>query len=102
MIRRPPRSTLLPYTTLFRSGALIAFPLSALATQEAAVVSTSRGERLLQAIPYHGSRLIINVFRSVPDILWALVFVVAVGLGPRSEAHTSELQSRQYIVCRLL
>src|SRR3712207_9435738 len=82
MIRRPPRSTLLPYTTLFRSGALIAFPLSALATQEAAVVSTSRGERLLQAIPYHGSRLIINVFRSVPDILWALVFVVAVGLGP--------------------
>jgi phosphonate transport system permease protein len=63
-------------------GAAAAFPLSALATQELAVVSTSRGERLLRAIPYHAARLVINVFRSVPDILWALVFVVAVGLGP--------------------
>ncbi len=63
-------------------GAAAAFPLSALATQEPAVVSTSRGERLLRAIPYHAARLVINVFRSVPDILWALVFVVAVGLGP--------------------
>jgi phosphonate transport system permease protein len=63
-------------------GAAIAFPLSALATQEPAAVSTSRGERVLRAVPYHASRLVINVFRSVPDILWALVFVVAVGLGP--------------------
>jgi phosphonate transport system permease protein len=63
-------------------GAAAAFPLSALASQEPAIVSTSRGERLLRAIPYHAARLVINVFRSVPDILWALVFVVAVGLGP--------------------
>jgi phosphonate transport system permease protein len=63
-------------------GSAVAFPLSALATQEPAIVSTSRGERLLRAIPYHAARLVINVFRSVPDILWALVFVVAVGLGP--------------------
>ena len=63
-------------------GAAAAFPLSALATQEPSTVGASRGERLLRAIPYHAARLTINVFRSVPDILWALVFVVAVGLGP--------------------
>ncbi len=63
-------------------GAVLAFPLAALATQEPPTVGASRGERLLRAIPYHLSRFVINVFRSVPDILWALVFVVAVGLGP--------------------
>ena len=63
-------------------GAAVAFPLSALGTQQVATVGASRGERLLRAIPYHLSRTLLNVFRSVPDILWALVFVVALGLGP--------------------
>ena len=63
-------------------GAVVAFPLSALGTQETAPVGASRGERLLRAVPYHLSRMLLNVFRSVPDILWALVFVVALGLGP--------------------
>jgi phosphonate transport system permease protein len=63
-------------------GAAAAFPLSALATQEPPTAGASRGERLLRALPYHAARLVINVLRSVPDILWALVFVVAVGLGP--------------------
>jgi phosphonate transport system permease protein len=63
-------------------GAAVAFPLSALGTQEIATVGASRGERLLRAVPYHLSRMLLNVFRSVPDILWALVFVVALGLGP--------------------
>jgi phosphonate transport system permease protein len=63
-------------------GALVAFPLAALGTQEASTVGASRGERILLAVPYHLSRLVLNVFRSVPDILWALVFVVALGLGP--------------------
>ena len=63
-------------------GAALAFPLSALGTQEIATVGASRGERLLRAVPYHLSRTLLNVFRSVPDILWALVFVVALGLGP--------------------
>jgi phosphonate transport system permease protein len=63
-------------------GAAVAFPLSALGTQEIATVGASRGERLLRAFPYHLSRFVLNVFRSVPDILWALVFVVALGLGP--------------------
>jgi phosphonate transport system permease protein len=63
-------------------GAAVAFPLSALGTREIATVGASRGERLLRAVPYHLSRFALNVFRSVPDILWALVFVVALGLGP--------------------
>ncbi len=63
-------------------GAVVAFPLSALGTQEISTVGASRGERLLLAVPYHLSRTLLNVFRSVPDILWALVFVVALGLGP--------------------
>jgi phosphonate transport system permease protein len=63
-------------------GAAVAFPLSVLGTQEIATVGASRGERLLRAVPYHLSRFALNVFRSVPDILWALVFVVALGLGP--------------------
>ena len=63
-------------------GALLACPLAALSTRGVSTVEASRGERLLRAVPYHLSRLILNVFRSVPDILWALVFVVALGLGP--------------------
>ncbi len=63
-------------------GAIAAFPLAVLGTGEAATVGASRGERFLRTIPYRISRLVLNVFRSVPDILWALIFVVAVGLGP--------------------
>ena len=63
-------------------GAVLAFPLAALATAESSTAGASRGERLLRLVPYHISRFILNVFRSVPDILWALVFVVALGLGP--------------------
>jgi phosphonate transport system permease protein len=63
-------------------GAVVAFPLAALGTREASAVGTSRVERLISAVPYHAARFVLNVFRSVPDILWALVFVVALGLGP--------------------
>jgi phosphonate transport system permease protein len=63
-------------------GAVVAFPLAALATAESSTTGASRGERLLRLVPYHVSRFVLNVFRSVPDILWALVFVVALGLGP--------------------
>src|SRR3712207_7250006 len=79
MIRRPPRSTLFPYTTLFRSirpqGASYHHNLGqALAAQN----------RLDAAVQAYGK-------------------AVALAPGdPRSEEHTSELQSRQYLVCRLL
>jgi len=63
-------------------GAVVAFPLAALGTREYSVVGASRARRLALAVPYHAARLLTNVFRSVPDILWALIFVVALGLGP--------------------
>src|SRR3712207_8973302 len=83
MIRRPPRSTLFPYTTLFRSRLVVGQPAVArlldAGEQEHAVV---RGE------PEGG--------REEQDRLGALQRTL------RSEEHTSELQSRQYLVCRLL
>src|SRR3712207_8381314 len=83
MIRRPPRSTLFPYTTLFRSAT--AAPLSELdplAAQSFPEPPTTK--------PAIATTLLRGVVRNLraPD--------------PRSEEHTSELQSRQYLVCRLL
>src|SRR3712207_8006167 len=83
MIRRPPRSTLFPYTTLFRSK-----PLS---REEA------QGwiERQLWRYEEHGHGFWLILDRRTGEP------VGQVGLL-RSEEHTSELQSRQYLVCRLL
>src|SRR3712207_8479040 len=81
MIRRPPRSTLFPYTTLFRSFGLL---------WEALL--------LLRASP--GS-LEASLPRQVPVPIALRDIAVPVG-SRRSEEHTSELQSRQYLVCRLL
>src|SRR3712207_6953361 len=79
MIRRPPRSTLFPYTTLFRSGrvdlaGLVLDPAEAHAQGGGLHFVVDRPERL--SVGFFGRR--------------------------RSEEHTSELQSRQYLVCRLL
>src|SRR3712207_8872879 len=88
MIRRPPRSTLFPYTTLFRSYVT---QLSVWAD----LTYRDRGVRAMALCPgfvrteFHQR---MDVGReSVPSWLWL-----------RSEEHTSELQSRQYLVCRLL
>src|SRR3712207_7368426 len=86
MIRRPPRSTLFPYTTLFRSRGVGAF-----------------FEFIPQLI---GAIIILIVGYIVAKILQAVVGRVLKAVGfdgwMRSEEHTSELQSRQYLVCRLL
>src|SRR3712207_7270996 len=89
MIRRPPRSTLFPYTTLFRSQShvtrpVVLLPLRALDDEQL---------RPLQALAQHerDRRQHHRVGRG--RVLSA---------RPRSEEHTSELQSRQYLVCRLL
>src|SRR3712207_8551584 len=73
MIRRPPRSTLFPYTTLFRSGA-------------------AGDDRRHDLVGLRGDRLRQH----------ALDLLLVLGDLVRSEEHTSELQSRQYLVCRLL
>src|SRR3712207_8836914 len=90
MIRRPPRSTLFPYTTLFRS-----FPPIHCLTS----VNAMRPRHV--ASPNHGRGRADR--RSVSGRAAA---GVAGGAGlsarQRSEEHTSELQSRQYLVCRLL
>src|SRR3712207_7131347 len=86
MIRRPPRSTLFPYPTLFRS--LLRFGQ----LQLQAVLT---GRRLRDE---HGDHVVAERLEPHPDRL----LVELRGVHSRSEEHTSELQSRQYLVCRLL
>src|SRR5438445_5283385 len=74
MIRRPPRSTLFPYTTLFRSP------------------SGTQGGARMDARPGRFTRTRTLRVRSISASI----------MPDRSEEHTSELQSRQYLVCRLL
>src|SRR3712207_7865096 len=97
MIRRPPRSTLFPYTTLFRSeGAHIADLVRALPDGLDTVVG-DRGYRLSGG---EKQRLAIaRVLLKAPGIV---ILDEATAHLDRSEEHTSELQSRQYLVCRLL
>src|SRR3712207_7721554 len=90
MIRRPPRSTLFPYTTLFRSPA---GPRPAAADRRRC--SRRRGRRSSGGSGGGGPR-------RGPRVL-DRVAAAQLAPGPvRSEEHTSELQSRQYLVCRLL
>src|SRR3712207_9226408 len=102
MIRRPPRSTLFPYTTLFRSGGLAAHwqngqprgrPVQEGVVIELAVGVGTAEHATLNAL---GGRRIGHVedrrAQPLPDALFGRL---------RSEEHTSELQSRQYLVCRL-
>src|SRR3712207_7538715 len=92
MIRRPPRSTLFPYTTLFRSG-----------------LTRQRSDPLARCLGNEVSTP-VRAFEDRPDLIGALAISCAhrdvvgrsVTATVRSEEHTSELQSRQYLVCRLL
>src|SRR3712207_8797285 len=77
MIRRPPRSTLFPYTTLFRSRKL------GMANENGRFVRRKK-----------------RIFTTYDGIVWERK--KGYSSGRRSEEHTSELQSRQYLVCRLL
>src|SRR3712207_8388003 len=87
MIRRPPRSTLFPYTTLFRSGP---HPAQGLHLEDHDVGG------LAQVDPERVGRAPHALVDGDPDV------DPAAQRGERSEEHTSELQSRQYLVCRLL
>src|SRR3712207_7443669 len=84
MIRRPPRSTLFPYTTLVRSPGRL--------PQGDGRDAAAR--RIQRPLPGRGFPEVLRQLRPARPR--------AVAAGPRSEEHTSELQSRQYLVCRLL
>src|SRR3712207_8913828 len=96
MIRRPPRSTLFPYTTLFRSASLT--PQRVERYHRAAI------EAGLDVLVVQGTVVSAeHVSRSVEPLnLMEFVPSLNVPVLVRSEEHTSELQSRQYLVCRLL
>src|SRR3712207_8340062 len=89
MIRRPPRSTLFPYTTLFRS---LPAPLTSLVGRTIELQGIAEALRKSRLVTLTGpggvgkTRLALELARR----------------QVRSEEHTSELQSRQYLVCRLL
>src|SRR3712207_8145655 len=90
MIRRPPRSTLFPYTTLFRSRVPIE-----------CTVGGKGGNRTIDLVEQGANlRVVIDL------VAWVSIRQIAeeleLGASDRSEEHTSELQSRQYLVCRLL
>src|SRR3712207_7540239 len=91
MIRRPPRSTLFPYTTLFRSYTAGLAPNVEVTDAEAALTQ-ARANEVNAAYDYVAALANLNrsLGRYASDTL------------ARSEEHTSELQSRQYLVCRLL
>src|SRR3712207_7757737 len=97
MIRRPPRSTLFPYTTLFRSEGqqLNAVEFAAYqASGEPPESYTSQQPLYVDIMP--------RVTELGPADLDRYYKRTEFGQMPRSEEHTSELQSRQYLVCRLL
>src|SRR3989442_5750223 len=90
MIRRPPRSTLFPYTTLFRSGAGHAQSVQVLLANGADVnFQNEDGDTALLTAARGGD-------------LETVRMLLAKGADVRSEEHTSELQSRPHLVCRLL
>src|SRR3712207_8658887 len=98
MIRRPPRSTLFPYTTLFRSDSRSS------SCRDSSLVSTVTPP--LPPPNGRSSAAHLNVIQNASDCTsstftrgWNRIPPL---VGPRSEEHTSELQSRQYLVCRLL
>src|SRR3712207_7574772 len=101
MIRRPPRSTLFPYTTLFRSlddGVFI--------TDASNLFGGSRRMRIRGAmhavLVETGDGLVLIDAGFGPELPGVLADRYELKREKRSEEHTSELQSRQYLVCRLL
>src|SRR3712207_7546134 len=97
MIRRPPRSTLFPYTTLFRSEIHSRFIAVCL------YCCTNADRAVERRLIFRNDVLIVTDIERRPE---GTVEPAGVGgdgrLYVRSEEHTSELQSRQYLVCRLL
>src|SRR3712207_7595305 len=95
MIRRPPRSTLFPYTTLFRSGEAMREGRTVGLNIEGVEHELTADDLLLRLQPLEG-------YHVEREAAHAVALDLQVDDELRSEEHTSELQSRQYLVCRLL
>src|SRR3712207_7046964 len=99
MIRRPPRSTLFPYTTLFRSRGQAEVPLPVVRL----LLGVSGGIAAYKALEVVRLATAAGHAVRVVQTPTSQAFVGAASFAAlRSEEHTSELQSRQYLVCRLL
>src|SRR2546422_1826978 len=87
MIRRPPRSTLFPYTTLFRSNNMAN-------NIEGLIASLGKSESK--------NKLLATIVEQSSEAIWTKDLTGIITSWNRSEEHTSELQSRLHLVCRLL
>src|SRR3712207_9212044 len=102
MIRRPPRSTLFPYTTLFRSHPVVAaLRAQRMSELERASVAAESLQSHLMAAAQTPMDTDLRVIVGREAILTARQEICNSAKKERSEEHTSELQSRQYLVCRL-
>src|SRR3712207_7941514 len=98
MIRRPPRSTLFPYTTLFRSSGITVWSDGSITVNGRKVQSV-----LVDGKPFLGSTDSRVATQNLPkSAIDKIQLYQEYDRSKRSEEHTSELQSRQYLVCRLL
>src|SRR3712207_7129419 len=97
MIRRPPRSTLFPYTTLFRSTNWTILPAPTPAWAQLVHPDLAPDDALAKL--WSEIEHVLRLDEEDPVAAWR---ARADTLVDRSEEHTSELQSRQYLVCRLL
>src|SRR3712207_8336039 len=98
MIRRPPRSTLFPYTTLFRSLSAVLVKMGNPGNMGLCIACFIRD--IAGAVGLHRAPVVQYIRPEVIGLVLG-AFIMAIA-NKRSEEHTSELQSRQYLVCRLL
>src|SRR3712207_8140873 len=92
MIRRPPRSTLFPYTTLFRSNRGPGY---------CSIPESQHNPVTITIGKHHGNRIQYDSLEDLSNTI-DIGVISEIPCYCRSEEHTSELQSRQYLVCRLL
>src|SRR3712207_9034995 len=103
MIRRPPRTTLFPYTTLFRSEPeLVASTVRCCSQWSLCLGAPFVARRWYATEVAKAANGVISEAAIVPPAHSPQVSDVVISNPTRSEEHTSELQSRQYLVCRLL